>query len=105
MEKRETAKLNIDQTLYTTRISQRYSKRTPYTPPVAGLISSFIPGTVVEVLVSVGDQVVEGDDIVIIEAMKMKNRLKSHVTGRVLSVNTKKGDRVAKGVTLVEIGL
>jgi biotin carboxyl carrier protein len=36
--------------------------------------------------------------------MKMKNRLKSHVAGKVLSVNIKAGDRVPKGVLLVEIG-
>jgi biotin carboxyl carrier protein len=71
---------------------------------VPGRITSFIPGTVLEVLVKAGDTVTEGQDIVIIEAMKMKNRLKSHVAGKVLSVNIKAGDRVPKGVLLVEIG-
>jgi len=104
MVKRETEKLNIDQTSYTTRLSRRYAQRIPYTPPVPGRISSFIPGTVVEVLVKVGDMVAEGDGIVIIDAMKMKNRLKSHTSGRVLSVNAKPGDRVTKGALLVQIG-
>jgi len=104
MEKRETSKLCIDQTGYTTRISKRYAQRVPYAPPVPGRITSFIPGTVLEVLVKAGDTVTEGQDIVIIEAMKMKNRLKSHVSGKVLSVNIKAGDRVPKGVLLVEIG-
>jgi biotin carboxyl carrier protein len=45
----------------------------------------------------------EGDDIVILEAMKMKNRLKSHLDGRVVAVNVKPGDRVTKGEVLVEI--
>jgi biotin carboxyl carrier protein len=44
-----------------------------------------------------------GDDIVILDAMKMKNRLKSHVDGRVVAVNVKPGDRVTKGEVLVEI--
>jgi biotin carboxyl carrier protein len=44
-----------------------------------------------------------GDDIVILDAMKMKNRLKSHVTGKVAAVNVKPGDRVTKGMVLVEI--
>ena len=104
MEKRETDKLNIDQTSYTTRISRRYAQRVAYAPPVPGRITSFIPGTVLEVLVKVGDTVAQGDDIVIIDAMKMKNRLKSHTAGKVLSVNVKAGDRVAKGVLLAEIG-
>ncbi len=101
MEKRE--KLTIDQTEYTTRLSSRYTGRKPYAPPVPGRISSFIPGTVLEVLVQEGDTVSEGDDIVILDAMKMKNRLKTHVSGRVAAVNVKPGDRVSKGAVLVEI--
>ncbi|NLE34953.1 MAG: acetyl-CoA carboxylase biotin carboxyl carrier protein subunit [Bacteroidales bacterium] len=103
MEKRETGKLIIDHTGYTTSLSQRFVSRKPYAPPVPGRIQSFIPGTVVEVLVRPGDTVKEGDDLVILEAMKMKNRLKSHLEGHVVSVNVAPGDRVAKGVVLVEI--
>jgi len=54
-------------------------------------------------MVSVGDSVNEGDDIVILDAMKMKNRLKSHIAGRVAAVNVSPGDRVTKGKVLVEI--
>jgi len=104
MEKKETDKLNIDHTLYTTRISRRYAGRKAYSPPRPGRICSFIPGTVIEVLVKQGDQVTKGDDIVILDAMKMKNRLKSHITGKVASVNVKPGDRVSKGMVLAEIG-
>ncbi len=103
MEKRTTEKLVIDNTEYTTKLSQQFKVRKPYEPPVPGRIYSFIPGTVVEVLVSVGDSVSEGDDTVILEAMKMKNRLKSHITGKVIAVNVKPGDRVTKGTVLVEV--
>jgi biotin carboxyl carrier protein len=104
MEMKETEKLVIDHTSYITRLSRRFVTRKPYEPPVPGRIYSFIPGTVVEVLVSRGDKVAEGDDIVILDAMKMKNRLKSHLDGTVLSVNVSPGDRVTKGMILVEIG-
>ncbi len=103
MEKKEADKLNIDQTMYTTRLSRRYAGRKAYTPPRPGRIYSFIPGTVIEVLVRQDDMVNAGDDIVILDAMKMKNRLKSHVTGKVAAVNVKPGDRVTKGMVLVEI--
>ena len=56
-----------------------------------------------KVHVKTGDTVKEGDDIVILDAMKMKNRLKSHLDGRVVAVNVKPGDRVTKGEVLVEI--
>lgn len=103
MENRETNKLVIDQTHYTTRISSRFAVRKPYKPPEPGKLRSFIPGTVVEVLVSMDDEVQAGDDILILDAMKMKNRLKSHIAGRVSCINVKPGDRVAKGTVLVEI--
>ena len=104
MEKTGKEKLTVDHTEYTTRLIRRYTERKPYAPPVPGRISSFIPGTVVEVLVREGDAVHKGDDIVILDAMKMKNRLKSHIDGKVAAVNVKPGDRVAKGFVLVEIG-
>jgi pyruvate carboxylase subunit B len=103
MEEKKEERLIIDHTVYSTRISRRFSERKPYTPSEPGKIVSFIPGTVVEVLVSEGDQVEAGDDIIILDAMKMKNRLKSHIPGRVSSVNVKPGDRVAKSTVLVEI--
>lgn len=103
MDKRETGKLIIDHTAYSTTLSRRFASRKPYQPPVPGRIQSFIPGTVVEVLVKVGDSVREGDVIVILEAMKMKNRLISHLNGKVAAVNANPGDRVTKGAVLVEI--
>ena len=102
-ENENTEKFVIDQTEYTTKLSQRFKSRKPYEPPVPGRIYSFIPGTVVEVLVSEGDSISEGDDTVILEAMKMKNRLKSHLSGKVIAVNVKPGDRVTKGTVLVEV--
>lgn len=100
---KEPDKLNIDQTHYTTRMSSRWAGRKHYTPPEPGKIYSFIPGTVVEVLVRQGDPVSAGDDVIILDAMKMKNRLKSHISGKVISVNVNAGDRVPKGVMLIEI--
>ena len=104
MENKDYGKLTIDQTVYSTRLSRRWEERKPYSPPEPGKIISFIPGTVVEVLVKAGDTVCEGDEVVILEAMKMKNRLKSHVSGKVLAINVSPGDRVAKGIVLAEIG-
>lgn len=103
MEERKEGRLTIDHTVYSTKISRRFEGRKPYSPLDPGKIMSFIPGTITEVLVAEGDEVQAGDDIVILDAMKMKNRLKSHVSGKVLSVNVKTGDRVTRGTVLVEI--
>jgi biotin carboxyl carrier protein len=103
MKENKEGRLTIDHTSYSTNISRRFAERKPYSPSEPGRIMSFIPGTITEVFVTEGDEVQAGDEVVILDAMKMKNRLKSHISGRVLSVNVKPGDRVAKGTVLVEI--
>jgi biotin carboxyl carrier protein len=56
---------------------------------------------VVKVEVSVGDEVVEGQGLVILEAMKMENEIKSHQAGKVKSVLVEKGKAVEKGELLL----
>jgi biotin carboxyl carrier protein len=104
MSKKEKQEfLNINNTLYKTRISAKFRNRKQYAPADPLLIRSFIPGTVLEIFVAPGQKVKQGDLIMILEAMKMKNRLKAHMDGTVKSVAVSKGDRVAKGVLLIEL--
>ena len=58
-------------------------------------------GKVVEVLVSPGDTVQEGEDVVIIEAMKMEMPIVSDEAGTVKDVNCKQGDTVEADAVLV----
>jgi biotin carboxyl carrier protein len=72
----------------------------------AGAVQSIVspmPGKVVRVLASPGDEVVAGQGIVVVEAMKMQNELKSNRTGRVLSVPAKEGATVSAGELLATI--
>jgi acetyl/propionyl-CoA carboxylase alpha subunit len=62
-----------------------------------------MPGRVVQMLVEVGDEVVEGQGIVVIEAMKMQNELKSPKTGRVVRVGAAVGDTVGTGDVLAVV--
>jgi biotin carboxyl carrier protein len=62
-----------------------------------------MPGQVLKVLVSVGQQVSAGDALVILEAMKMEQTLRASTDGVVEAVLVKPGDVVAPGDTLVEI--
>ena len=95
--------LNIDTTLYKTRISRKFEERITYKAADPKNILSFIPGTVLDILVSAGQNVSKGDDLMVLDAMKMQNRLKSPVEGTVKQINVQKGTRVAKGVLLIEI--
>ncbi len=61
-----------------------------------------MPGTIIEVQVSVGDEVVEGQELLVLEAMKMENPIVSAVDGKVTAINVKVDDKVAtKQVMLV----
>ncbi len=95
--------LNINLTLYKTRLSRSFLNRKRYAPPDPGTILSFIPGTVLDILVREGDSVRKGDDLMILDAMKMQNKLKSPADGNIKSIKVKKGDKVSKGSILLEL--
>ncbi len=102
-KKSELKSLNINSTLYQTRLSRKFLGRKPYAPVNPGLIFSFIPGTITEILVKEGQSVEAGDELIVLDAMKMQNRLKSAVSGRVVKINVRPGEKVAKGSVLLEI--
>ena len=62
-----------------------------------------LTGVVVEVRVGVGDAVERGTVLMVVEAMKMLNELKSRVEGTVSAVLVEEGQRVEIGTALVEI--
>ncbi len=59
-----------------------------------------MPGKIVAVLVEEGQEVAEGDGLVIVEAMKMENELKSPKSGVVRDISAEIGTAVEGGVTL-----
>jgi biotin carboxyl carrier protein len=95
--------LNIDTSLYKTRISNKFQNRKPYKSPDPKVILSFIPGTVLKILIIPGQNVTKGQDLMVIDAMKMQNKLKCNMDGKVKSIAVKKGDRVSKGTVLLEL--
>ncbi len=66
-------------------------------------VSAPMPGKVVRVLVQVGEHVDVGQGVVIIEAMKMQNELKSPKKGVVKKLHAPEGVLVEAGQTLAEI--
>ena len=69
----------------------------------AGALEAPMPGKVIKVSVAVGQAVAKGDEVLVVEAMKMENGLRAPRAGTVKSVSVKVGDMVAPGVSLVEI--
>lgn len=62
-----------------------------------------MPGTLLRVLVSEGDQVSQGDVVAILEAMKMENELRAKAGGTVGRVAAGDGQNVSKGDLVVEV--
>jgi biotin carboxyl carrier protein len=69
----------------------------------APVAASPMPGKVVKLLVRQGDEVQKGQGLVIVEAMKMENEIKSPVKGTVEKVNFGAGDLVDAAQPIVEI--
>ena len=95
--------LNINSELYKTRISSRFSNRKAYKPADPKLILSFIPGTIIDIMVKEGQFVKKGEELMILDAMKMKNMLKSSMDGKIKKITVVKGARVPKGIVLIEL--
>ncbi len=62
-----------------------------------------MPGTVLDVLVKVGDKVATGQEVVSLEAMKMRNAIRSPRDGVVSSVEVTAGQKVAYNAVMVRI--
>ncbi len=77
----------------------------PAAPVSAGgtAVKAPMPGTILDVKVSVGDTVAEGQVVAILEAMKMENDIVASCGGKVASINIKKGDTVNSDDVLLSI--
>jgi biotin carboxyl carrier protein len=62
-----------------------------------------MPGRVVQILAAEGDDVEEGQAVLVLEAMKMQNEIKSPQVGRIIRMNFKAGDYVESGSTLFSV--
>jgi pyruvate carboxylase subunit B len=72
-------------------------------PSHPGHVTAAMPGSVVEVLVTVGQKVNAGDAVLVIEAMKMENEVQAAIGGIVINIFAAKGDAVTPDMALVEI--
>jgi len=96
--------LIIDGTKYRTTLNKKFEKRQPWSKPEKNKIKSFIPGTILKLYVKEGQCVKKGDNLLILEAMKMQNLIKSPLEGIIKSIYMKEGEKVPKGKLMIEIG-
>ncbi|EOL45744.1 acetyl-CoA carboxylase biotin carboxyl carrier protein subunit [Enterococcus caccae] len=74
------------------------------TPAGSDAMPSPMPGTILRILVNVGDTVQENQPLMILEAMKMENEIVAGKAGTVTGIHVQQGDMVNPGEPLVTIG-
>lgn len=66
-------------------------------------IKSPMPGSIVKIMVNEGDNINEGEPVIIIEAMKMETKLYASISGKIKNISCKAGEQVDSDVSLIEI--
>lgn len=77
---------------------------TASTPAGNDAMPSPMPGTILKILVNVGDTVQENQPLMILEAMKMENEIVAGKAGTVTGIHVQQGDMVNPGEPLITIG-
>jgi len=82
-----------------------YAKLMPEKPKIdeSLLVKTPMPGTVISVAVSEGEKVVVGQEVAVLEAMKMQNSLTAQCDGVVKALHCKEGDKMSDGDLIVEL--
>jgi biotin carboxyl carrier protein len=70
----------------------------------SGEIKSPMPGMVLHIDVEEGQEIEKGDTLLVLEAMKMENLIKSHASGTIKSIKVKQGEAVSKNQVLLVMG-
>ena len=69
----------------------------------SGQIKAMMPGKVLEILVKVGDEVSDGNPLLVIESMKMENTINSNLSGKVSNILVNVDDSVQYDQVMIEI--
>lgn len=96
-------KLQIDGVEYRTTFTTKWASRKKWEEPNPYLIESHIPGTVNHIDVKEGQEVQEGELLLVLTAMKMDNKITAPFAGKIKKISVAKGDKVPKGMLMIEM--
>lgn len=107
-EATKTCVLKINGRVYTVELKDKFDlllEKMGMSAGAAGKVNNIkapMPGLIIDLKVKEGDEVKQGDPLLILEAMKMENIIKSPGEGTVRTVKVKKGASVEKNQVLIE---
>jgi biotin carboxyl carrier protein len=95
--------LIIDSVNYKTLYNQKFINRKEWAEKDESKLEAFIPGKIVKVQVKEGEGVKQGDTLLILEAMKMNNRIMAPRDAIIKKIYVKENDVVSKNHLLIEL--
>ena len=88
---------------YKTLLTNKYKNRPVWNKTQPGEVFSTLPGTVVQITVHEGREVEEGELLLVLDAMKMLNRITAPVSGTIQEILVAEGDKIGKHHLMVMI--
>ena len=88
---------------YKTLLTKKWLNRKKWEEPNPYLLESHIPGTVVHICVKEGQEVKEGELLLILQAMKMDNKLTAPFSGKIKKIHVVEGAKIPKGTLMIEM--
>ena len=102
-EQEQFSTLALESGTFETRLTKKFAKRTLFEKQDPRVLKAAIPGAIERIDTPTGTKVSAGDTLLILEAMKMHNRIKAPMAGTVKAVYVAAGEKVVKGQILIEI--
>ena len=98
--------VDVNGTTYLVEVEQTAtSKKTPklVRKPVSHKVKAPLPGSIMKINVKPGDEVIKGQTLLVMEAMKMENNIQAEKEGTVADIKVKEGDSVLQDDILLEM--
>lgn len=95
-------KIMLYGTEYTTLLTKKFKNKKPWSKPDERLMYAFIPGTIVELFVAEKQQVLKGQKLMMLEAMKMQNIITAPCNCSIKKINVIIGEKVPKGKVILQ---
>lgn len=105
----KTMSLSINGNMYDIKLEDEYDQQVKkmgllaVTTQKLNEVKAPMPGLIVDVMVEVGQEIVEGTPLLVLSAMKMENIILAQGEGIIKSIEVKKDDAVEKGQVIIEM--
>lgn len=101
MEKSNQIELLLESGRYNTYSTNKFKNRSPYQKRNENEVVSEIPGTIIQIFVTEGENLLKGAPLLILEAMKMENIIRMPHDGKIKRILVEKKQKIGKHTVLM----